>query len=477
MINKISVLYLGIILKLTLSLLTDRYIAINIAPEFYGTFKYYVTLITVFSTVTGLGLNVGIVKELSGLEVSANKQKKVLIFSIVFSLLAALIFYGLCANGSILSGIGIRFTKEFQLISITVIVITLNKLFVSILSINSNVKVKVIVNDLLQPLVLFGGVFYLNNISLQNIIWVFIFSHFFICLINIIVFYKSFKLILMSREWLSVSIKDYVLYCAPILLTNILIVLSTEIDKLVLSFLISKNSLGIYYTAAVLSSLLSLILGTLVFIYLPLASKMFNEKNYLRASLVSSYVSKWLMLFSFIPFWALFSFPKDIIILFYSSEYINASKILSILALAQYVNLSAGFTGQNLIALGDSKGQLVIRIIGFVFGLILTITFGNQYGPEGVAIALIVSLFCTNSLQIARIKIKFNIHLYRRANLIGLVFVLIMAILLKIINAFLFNIDSMGLFIINIILFGVCLRSFLINKKDIQAFKIIQKLI
>ena len=119
MINKISVLYLGIILKLTLSLLTDRYIAINIAPEFYGTFKYYVTLITVFSTVTGLGLNVGIVKELSGLEVSANKQKKVLIFSIVFSLLAALIFYGLCANGSILSGIGIRFTKEFQLISIT----------------------------------------------------------------------------------------------------------------------------------------------------------------------------------------------------------------------------------------------------------------------------------------------------------------------------------------------------------------------
>ena len=85
---------------------------------------------------------------------------------------------------------------------------------------------------------------------------------------------------------------------------------------------------------------------------------MFNEKNYLRASLVSSYVSKWLMLFSFIPFWALFSFPKDIIILFYSSEYINASKILSILALAQYVNLSAGFTGQNLIALGDSKGQL-----------------------------------------------------------------------------------------------------------------------
>jgi O-antigen/teichoic acid export membrane protein len=265
MIKKVSGLYIGIVLKLILSLLTDRYIAVNLSPEFYGTFKYYVTLITILSTVTGLGINVGIVRELSGQADSIQKQKKVLMFSIFFSFCASLICFLFCNNRYILEVLGIDFVQEFQLISLGIIAITLNKLFLAILSLKGNVKVKVIINDLLQPVILFGGIFLLNNPTLQNIILVFIFSQFLICVINIIVFYNSFASIIKCHDWKSASIRTFVFYCIPVFLTNILIVFSIEIDKLVLSALISKTSLGVYYAVAVLSNLLSLILGTLVF--------------------------------------------------------------------------------------------------------------------------------------------------------------------------------------------------------------------
>ena len=477
MIKKISGLYVGIGLKLILSLLIDRHIAVNLSPEFYGTFKYYVTLITILSTVTGLGLNVGIVKELSGSADSFQKQKKVLVFSVFFSFCASLVCYAICNNIFIQKAAGINFAQEFQVISLGVIAITLNKLFLAILSIKGNVRIKVIINDLLQPVILFGGVFFLDNLTLQNVVWVFICSQFFICFINVMVFYNSFNLIIKARGWKSASIRKFLLYCAPVFFTNVLIVFSTEIDKLVLSMLISKSSLGVYYAVAVLSNLLSLILGTLVFLYLPLASKNFNRKKFLRGSLVSSYISKWLMLFSFIPFWALFNFPKEIIVLFYTDEYIKGAEILPILALAQYVNLSAGFTGQNLIALGDSKGQLGIRLIGFAVSVIVAVLFGKYYGEIGVAIALVISLIFTNTLQVFRIKSKYKIQLYKKTNFIGLIFVLAMITCLTIINMYLDTLNSALLFGFNVVLFGVGLFFFLRNKQEKKAVKIIQQLL
>ena len=477
MIKKISGLYIGIGLKIILSLLTDRYIAVNLSPEFYGTFKYYVTLITILSTASSLGFNVGIVRELSGLVDSIQKQKKVLVLSVFFSFFASLICYVLCNNRFIQKVIGVNFVEEFQIIALGIIAITLNSLFVAILSIKSNVKAKVFINDILQPLVLFGGVVFLDNLTLQNIIWVFVFCRFLICIINVVVFHNSFTSILKSRGWQTKSIRGFFLYCVPIFFINILIVFSTEIDKLILSILLSKSSLGVYYAVAVLSNLLSLILGTLVFLYLPLASKIFNKKKFITGCFLSSYVSKWLMLFSFIPFWALFNFPKDVILLFYSEEYIKGVEILSILALAQYINLSAGFTGQNLIALGDTKGQLAIRILGFAVTIVVMILLGKYYEEVGVAFAVVISIILTNTLQVFRIKMKYKIQIYKKTNFIGLIFVLGMIVFLKITNILLDDFDSIVLFIIDIILFGLSLLFFLRNKQDRKAFKIIQKLL
>jgi len=183
------------------------------------------------------------------------------------------------------------------------------------------------------------------------------------------------------------------------------------------------------------------------------------------------------MLFSFIPFWALFNFPKDVILLFYSEEYIKGVEILSILALAQYVNLSAGFTGQNLIALGDTKGQLAIRIVGFAVTIVVMILFGKYYEEVGIAFAVVISIILTNTLQVFRIKMKYKIQIYKKTNFIGLIFVLGMIVFLKITNILLDDFDSIVLFIINIILFGLSLLFFLRNKQDRKAFKIIQKLL
>lgn len=473
MVKNIFGLYIGVTLKLILSLLIDRHIAINLSPDLYGTFKYYITLLTLLSTLSGLGMDVGIVRVLSNSGNSLQKKKKIMIFSFFSSIIASSIFFILCQSYQFQNLNNIDYPREFHVISLGIISLTLNKLFLSSFSTLSNVKVKVIINDFLQPFILFVGIISLRELNLENLILIYIFSQYAINILNIVVFYVSFCEIIKSKEWLSSSINDFLIYCLPIFLTNILVVVSTEMDKIILREIISKNNLGIYYSVSVLSSLLGLILVTLVYIYLPFATKNFLNKKKQKAGLFSSYISRWLMLFSFIPFWLLFNFPEEVITLFFSEKYLPGAETLTILAVAHYINISTGFTGQNLIALGDSKGQLYIRFFGLIISIPLSILLGNYYGEIGVAITINLSLILTNSLQVNRIKTKHNVKLFNKNNVQGFLFILLMILILKFINT-IFKINHITSFFFNILFFSTCLFFFLNNKFDKKAFKLIK---
>ena len=477
--EKFITLYLGTALKIIIAILADRYIAIKLSPELFGNYKYFLTIIAVASSIAGFGFNTGIVQELKKVNTCGLKNSIVVLFSFVVTILISSIFIAILVNTNVQTFIGINRHFEFSVILLGIVGISLNQLLVGVLSVYQNVKVKVLINDILQPVCfIFSLLIYFNlERTLLSAIISYLLSLVLANILNITVVFRKLNLIPSISHWRKINLYPYIKYCTPIFMTNVVVVLALQIDKIVLNMLISEYDLGIYYSVAAMSALIGLILSTLIFIYLPVASGAFNKGKFVQGSMISSFFSKWLMLFSFIPFWLLFNFPGESIVIFYNEEYLGGKNILPILVLGQFINLSAGFTGQNLLALGDSMTQLKIRIFGFLFSLGLTCYLGIIYGECGVAIALLLGLILTNTLQVYMIKRNFNIFIYTRGNLYSVIFILANIVLLKIVNLSLIGLSVAILYPLNIGIYLVMLFKFGATVHDKKALRIIKQLV
>ena len=146
----------------------------------------------------------------------------------------------------------------------------------------------------------------------------------------------------------------------------------------------------------------------------------------------------------------------------------------NILVLSQYLHLSVGFTGQNLLAIGESKAQMIIRFLSLIVSLILGVVLVSKWGIEGLAISVFLSLLLSNISQIIFIQFVKGYRLFYRFNYI--IWIISIALFfcswlmrnhLEVYSNYLLTIFCIVLFPIIIFIFGI------INKKDIKMFRII----
>ena len=472
-------LVLGFIIKLVIALLTDRFIATNILPDLYGAYKYSITLVTLFSSFAGLGFQSSIVRTITINIQNSEYINKVIKISFLLILGVSLIFYFIINSTLFYSFFEVS-VPLIQIISISIIAISINQFIIGIYSGLKNVKNKVLINDVLQP-VLFFGLLYLfeKNTNVLLISKLYVFSIAITLLINLIFIgielNKRFLFLKFKKKRKKIIIQDYYKYSFPILLTTIFIGLASSTDKIVMAKIINANEIGLYFSAFTLSNILSFILTSLLFLFLPVASSFYGKGKYIGGSYVSAYISKWLMLISFIPFWLLYNYSSDILTWFYSGNYSSAASTLEILAIAGFINVSVGFTGQSLLALGDSFSQMIIRMIGVAFTIGLSYFLGIKYGINGIAFSVLISLLLTNTLQVAIAFSKYKVALIQKVNLYTYLFIFSIIILLLIRNR-IFNFDN---FIINflfdmLIYFTLIMSIRVINKKDYRTVKLIQ---
>jgi len=474
-------LVLGFALKLIFALLTDRIIAIHVIPDLYGVYKYSITLLTIISNLANFGFHSSIVRTVALYQNNQDHLKKILLTSSIIISVLATISMLIFSRSPVQDLISIESKEIFNIIVIGILGFTFNQFFIGIYSAYKETKIKVILNDILQPALLFFSIYMIkawNEITIIHICLIYTGVLYLIFGANIFFVSQVVKRRLGGLRHIKIqtglSLKEYFRYSLPIFITTLVIALSTNIDKLVLAQIVEKVQIGIYFSAFTLSSVLGFILTSLLFLYLPIASKYFAEGKFLKGSQVSSYISKWLMLISFIPFWFLFNYSYEVIYYFYGPEYTSGSLTLKILALAGFINVSVGFTGQNLLALGDSLNQMKIRITGFIIGLILAFLLGKHYGIEGIATSVLITLITTNIYQLLVASIKHKVLLFQKINLYVFIFITLIVLSLSVRHK-IYHTDKflLDFFLDLVIYFGFILIFRVINQKDKRMVKLI----
>tara|TARA_B110000971_G_C20040036_1_gene517474 strand:- start:6594 stop:8021 length:1428 start_codon:yes stop_codon:yes gene_type:complete len=458
----------GTIYKIVLSLLIDKFLATQLGVESFGRYKYGVTIVLMLSTLCTLGLGSSIIRSIA-IQDSFLKKKKLISTSLVLVLLIAvfIIIFTLTQEG--LFGVDSIFL-------FATIFFSFNTLFNSIYSGLEKPNLKVLINDLFgfTTYLIFLWLYFRFNGELSQVSIIYFAYCLVVFMVNLISsrkFYAKFN----NNYILSDDFKEYIMYSTPLFGVSILIMLSGNLDKVILNFFVTEKQLGIYYAVFNISNLLPLILSILVFLYLPRMSNFLKDKKLNKATLLSSYFSKWTMIAASIILGIIFFYTEDILKLLYTDEFVEGISVLKILSLGQWVNVSLGFTGQNLLALGDSKSQLYIRITSFILGATLLYFGARYYGSFGAATSILIALVCSNVLQIVVLKTKHNFVGYRKQNLYTLLVIVFGGVILsqlhkvswvKDFSIFVLMIIDFSIFVLLLILTKV------INQKDIRVLKL-----
>ncbi|PCJ97714.1 MAG: hypothetical protein COA50_04545 [Flavobacteriaceae bacterium] len=461
---------IGTIFKIILSLLIDKYLALQLGVDSFGQYKYGITTVLLLSTFGTLGFNSSVIREIAIQKSLVNKKKVLSIVLFLISIATAI-------------GIVIIFSfNSFFNIDIPFLLATfffgINTVYNSIYSGLEKPKNKVLISDFLgfTLYLLFLVVFFQfeNTFELKQVSYIYLLYVFSVFVLNVLGS-KKYLTTFNKKDLTAKDFKKFIKYTWPLYGVSILIVLSANLDKFILNFFVSDNELGLYYAVFNISNLLPLILTILVFLYLPIMSNFLKSGKQNKAILLSSFSSKWTMIMASIFFGAILFYTEDILKLLYSNEFSEGALVLKILALGQWINVSLGFTGQNLLALGDSKSQLYIRTISFVIGAILLFLGVKYYGNIGASISILIALLCSNIIQIAVLKVKHNFVGYRKQNIYTLIVILVTGGVLSYIHKlnFLENLNFLFMIFMDTSIFIVMLwLTKSINEKDLRALKI-----
>lgn len=407
-------------------LLIDRQLAISLGPSDYGEFKYIIVIVFTLSVVSSLGLSSSVVRFISTNE---NKHKYIarvvqLSFALVFS--ACFVVSGLMLIPLVHKWFGVTNHNLLFILLGSVFFVSANGLCQGIFSGLKLSVPKTIINDVFGP-GLYCLVVYVHfalQLSIELLACLYLVYMAAVTSVNLVYLVRYKNTSLGNNADLK-SVNDLFQYTWPLYLTSISIAVTASVDKFILGLVVSKYDLGIYFVGVTLSSVISLVLNALLFIYFPCASRNFSRGNYHLMEFVSAFTSKWAAIAAFIPFWILFEYTEKIIRLLFSEDYLVAIDVLRILAVAQYFNVAVGFTGQNILAIGDSLIQMKIRILGLIFGIVVGFYMAILYGIEGISVSVLLTLIVTNFSQILVLRIKYRFHAFKRTNYRFIIYILV----------------------------------------------------
>ncbi|WP_411687230.1 lipopolysaccharide biosynthesis protein [Acinetobacter indicus] len=367
MIQKTLILFLfkgvGAAASLILGMIISKYYGLEVLGE-YGLLLSY---ILIFSIIATWGSNIYVI------EYQQKKiDKKYFYFNFLFSLSVSLVslFF---------------FYKEFNLFYIGGIVFINSFLMLksSYFMVNGFQYYNAFLDDFLKYIIpiiilILGSKYY-------NFFELFFISQSVLFILGLLFFYKLIKL----NEYNKLDIfkwNDKLKYGVLPTISALLVLLNAQFDRIILSYTVSKEMLGIYYAAQTVMALVTYVTISVMMVITPSLISLYKEKNFSKLTKLSKKYSSLLFLISFLIFVSTIFFGKLFLGL-YNINNIEGYKALLILLSGVTVSQLFGF-GMTIYAYTEYKKKLIFyQLLVFLISSVLCLLFSSLYGILGAAFA------------------------------------------------------------------------------------------
>lgn len=373
------------IFRMGLSLIITSLMARYLGTEDFGSINYSLAFILIFTSLSNLGIDNIIVNEIIKNRKATGKIVGTTIFlRFLFSLLSIFLLFFLINNMDAHSGT-VRIITLIQSISLVFIVFnSIEYWFQS----NLQSKYIVISNSVAFTLIsswrlfaIFTGksVYYFALATVIEALVISVFMIFFYVKFNGPKLQVSFKT---AKHLLS---KSYHFFVA-----GLLIMVYTQIDKIMLGQMTNVGTVGIYSAAMTISNLWVFIPFAIIESARPIimASKSESETSYIRKykQLYCSII--WISIGASIVISLL---SKPIILVIYGEQFINSVYVLMILIWSRIFSLIGSTRAIWLTVENLGKFQVIFVGIGALLNVGFNLLLIPQYGAIGAAIATLIT--------------------------------------------------------------------------------------
>lgn len=404
----------------------------NLLPEEYGIVSTSVNLAMVLSGVSLLGLNIAVWKLIP--EYLSKKQEgkinslikfsfKIIILSNIFLLLIFFIFPG---NLAALLKIP---TSAIFLTGIIILILSLSTQFGMIMYGFQNMK-KFLVTDFfgqLTKILISASLIFLGFRFLGPLIG-------FLIGFLVIAILRFFSIPFKRRRAEKINQKEVMFeYAFPAFISGIAWILFLNGQYVVLTILQNPEITGIFAVAMILTSIITVIPTVLTNALFSIMSQLsINHNANKKQGYLIKLVFRYALFFSLPVAILLVQFSRPVILIFSRSEYLPASQLFPILALAAIIYGCGNIFLSNIYAIGKPKINRNIVILTTLTFLLLAIPLTLKFSALGFCIAYLIAATILASLSFFYIKKYLKIVLFWQPVVKILLSVLVFSIFLYI---------------------------------------------
>lgn len=259
-------------------------------------------------------------------------------------------------------------------------------------------KMKVAVVSILQPIVRFVAIvlLVLAGFEAVGVAGAYTIAIGSTAVLSLYVVYKHTELF-ESSEPAESSYRSMLVFSLPLVGSSVIMKLMNNVDTLLLGSLESSANVGQYNVAFVLGMTTLLIYQSVGFMYIPEVSELYGDGDIVRADMIYTAMTKWVVLAS-IPFIiTALLYPTPILTFIYSTQYTQASLPFVILVLGFLTHLFVGHNNNTLVAFGDTRELLAFDAGTVLTNLVLNLTLIPRFGIVGAAAATTLSYVLRNA--------------------------------------------------------------------------------
>lgn len=414
----------------------------------FGIYSLSIVVAYLFNTISSLGLEVTLVKFISG---ENNEDKKqvflpTLYIKIISASFVSIVFFLISKTILGLFGKGIESYSIY--INIMFFLGTFRDHFFNLFQ-GLNLFRKYATVQILAAFIRFSSILlllWLKTINLQNVLLIEIITLVFT--ITLQLFNIPYRKIISPFSGFNIYKKIFN-FCTPVYLNNIFHIIYGRANYFIIGAFLSPISIAFYDIAYKIPDSLKKLFDSFILVYFPNLSKLLARGELREGEELMNKSLSFFSLFITSLVFLSFLFQKEIIVLLFSYKYINAAMALSLLILNFQFITNVNIMGYSILSAGfpsiPMKINIVSSIISIAGGLIMIPKWGFLGAVYTVLIMNIVSQLL-NYINLRKISIKAD--LLKQLKPLLIVTILLVLYFLIGFNSILFKISYFLLYII-----------------------------
>lgn len=209
-------------------------------------------------------------------------------------------------------------------------------------------------------------------------------------------------------------LREFVLFCSPLAISNAFGVIAPRSDILILGYWVNTNEIGVYLACLQTAGIISLVLGSFETVFAPFIARVLALNNLAQLRAVYQSLSRLVILFT-IPLWIVLSVLSSSILNLFGEAFREGWIPLVILTTGHLVSSMASSPNHVLLMGGHSKTVMLNTVVTGLLQIVVAILLIPHFGTVGAAIASAGGLLAITFARVVQVwrryhVIPFSIH-------------------------------------------------------------------